>query len=175
MAGSAGNLITSAGTWTFGTTTTPYGNLILVNGQSAAGGSAVELEVANQGHLYADNSQGQWWQWNGSGWGASAAPSTTTAPTTQIDISGHSAAAAPLSDLILPSSWGDKDATFDHTFTFADVSEFGRVHYAEPSASISLSAASNPTTHDATSNLSSLVQLPAATDFLTWEKISGHL
>src|SRR5204863_9317210 len=68
MAGSAGNLVTSAGTWTFGTTTTPYGNLILLNGQSAAGGSAVELEVANQGHLYADNSQGQWWAWNGSGW-----------------------------------------------------------------------------------------------------------
>src|SRR6476659_8423647 len=71
---STGNLITSAGTWTFGTTTTAYGNVILVNGQSAAGGSAIELEVANQGHLYADNSQGQWWQWNGSGWAGAADP-----------------------------------------------------------------------------------------------------
>src|SRR5438270_13532678 len=68
------NLVTSAGTWSFSTTANPFGNLILINGQSAASGSAVRLEVANGGNLYVDNSQGQWWLWNGSGWNASAAP-----------------------------------------------------------------------------------------------------
>src|SRR5207253_10425569 len=84
MAGSNGNLVTSAGTWTFSASTTPYGNLILLNGQSAASGSAVELEVANQGHLYADNSQGQWWAWNGSGWSSSGSP-TPSSPTVSPD------------------------------------------------------------------------------------------
>jgi hypothetical protein len=79
-AGSGGSLVTSAGTWTFGTTTTAYGNLILLDGQSAAGGSAVELEVANNGKIYADNLQGQWWQWNGSGWGASSNPTLSPPP-----------------------------------------------------------------------------------------------
>src|SRR5207253_6466996 len=74
MAGSNGNLVTSAGTWTFSPSTTPYGNLILLNGQSAGSGSAVELEVDNQGHLYADNSQGQWYQWNGSSWAGTTDP-----------------------------------------------------------------------------------------------------
>src|SRR5438270_3524798 len=68
------NLVTSAGTWSLGTTLNPFGSLILLNGQAAASGSAVKLEVANGGNLYADNSQGQWWQWNGSAWNASAAP-----------------------------------------------------------------------------------------------------
>src|SRR5207237_709008 len=71
---SALNLVTSAGTWSFSTTANPFGNLILLNGQLAASGSAVKLEVANGGNLYADNSQGQWWLWNGSGWNASVAP-----------------------------------------------------------------------------------------------------
>src|SRR5690242_17485768 len=67
------SLTTSAGTWSLGTTAN-FGNFILLNGQSAANGSAVNLQVANGGNLYADNSQGQWWQWNGSGWNASGAP-----------------------------------------------------------------------------------------------------
>src|SRR5205085_2542713 len=74
MASTSGSLATSAGTWTFSAATGPGGNLILLNGQSAASGSAVELEIANQGQLYADNNNGQWWQWNGSGWTQTAAP-----------------------------------------------------------------------------------------------------
>src|SRR5205814_1702020 len=77
MAGSAGSLLTSAGTWTLGTISNPNGNLILLNGQSVLGGYAVELEVANKGDLYADNAQGQWWEWNGSGWTSSTNPSST--------------------------------------------------------------------------------------------------
>jgi hypothetical protein len=74
MAGSGGSLLTGAGTWTFSTATAGGGNVILLNGQPAAGGSATELEVANQGNLYADNLQGQWWQWYGSGWSSSTNP-----------------------------------------------------------------------------------------------------
>jgi hypothetical protein len=48
--------------------------VILLNGQSAGGGSAVELEVANSGQMYA-NALGQWWEWNGSGWPSSTNPS----------------------------------------------------------------------------------------------------
>jgi hypothetical protein len=32
--------------------------------------------VANQGRLYADNQQGQWWQWNGAGWAATTNPTS---------------------------------------------------------------------------------------------------
>src|SRR5207248_443679 len=78
IVGSNGNLVTSAGTWTFGTTTTAYGNPILLNGQSAAGGLANELEVAQGGNLFADNALGQWYQWNGSNWSTSGNPNSTT-------------------------------------------------------------------------------------------------
>src|SRR5207253_716430 len=111
MANSNGNLVTSAGTWTFSASTTPYGSLILLNSQSAAGGSAVELEVANQGHLYADNSQGQWWAWNGSGWSSSGNP--TTSVLTASDQATLS------SDLLWPGANSEAGKLgSDHTFTF---------------------------------------------------------
>src|SRR3954469_22590863 len=139
MAGSGGNLLTSAGTWSFGTATDPYGNIILLNGQSAGNGYSTELEVANSGHMYA-GSNGQWWEWSGTGWAGTAAPSTTTtALGTQIDNSGGSAATAASSDLIWTPSFGEKDLTSDHTFTFADMSEFGPGHDDGPSASTSFS------------------------------------
>src|SRR5205823_4139283 len=53
------------------------GNLILLNGQWVNGGSAVELEVAHGGNLYADNSLG-WWEWNGSGWISSPNPTSSS-------------------------------------------------------------------------------------------------
>src|SRR5947208_11230573 len=77
MPGSTGSLVTNAGTWTFSATTNAYGNLILLNGQWVNGGSAVELEVAHGGNLYADNSLG-WWQWNGSGWISSPNPTSAS-------------------------------------------------------------------------------------------------
>jgi hypothetical protein len=73
MAGAGGSLVTSAGTWTFSPTTAIGGNVILLNGQQVAGGSAVELEVANNGNLYANNQFG-WFEWVGSGWTTSANP-----------------------------------------------------------------------------------------------------
>src|SRR5205085_982546 len=74
------NLVTSAGTWSLGTTLNPFGSLILLNGQWAAGGSAITLEVAQGGNLFADNSQGQWWEWNGSGWSSATNPNGSTSP-----------------------------------------------------------------------------------------------
>src|ERR1044072_1667576 len=56
------------------------GYVILLNGQPAAGGSAIELEVANQGRLYADNQQGQWWEWKGSGWAGASDPTPSAPP-----------------------------------------------------------------------------------------------
>jgi hypothetical protein len=78
--GGSGSLMTGAGTWTFANTTANGGKLILLNGQSAANGAAVELEVANSGNLYADNSYGQWWKWNGSGWTSSTNPLPSSPP-----------------------------------------------------------------------------------------------
>src|SRR5882762_7057570 len=80
MAGTAGSLVTRAGNWTFADTTANGGNLILLNGQSAAGGAAVELEVASDGNLFADNSYGQWWEWNGSSWTSSTDPLPSSPP-----------------------------------------------------------------------------------------------
>src|SRR2546421_615542 len=80
MAGSGGSLLTSAGTWSFGTATDLSGNIILLNGQSAGNGYSTELEVANSGHMYA-GSNGQWWEWSGTGWAGSAAPPSPTPPT----------------------------------------------------------------------------------------------
>ena len=72
--GQSGNLVTSAGTWTFGTATDSYGNAILLNGASAGNGYSQELEVDNQGQMYAE-SGGQWWAWNGAGWTSTSNPS----------------------------------------------------------------------------------------------------
>src|SRR5208283_3090119 len=80
LAGPGGSLVTTDGTWTFSTTTAAGGYEILLNGQWAGGGSAVKLEVANQGHLYADNSQANWYEWVGGAWTPCASPVLTTSP-----------------------------------------------------------------------------------------------
>src|SRR5437016_10089481 len=80
-------MVTSAGTWTFDSTTANGGHLILLNGQSAAGGAAEELEVANGGNLFADNSYGQWWEWNGSDWTSSANPLPSSPPPPSSSVS----------------------------------------------------------------------------------------
>src|SRR5205085_280322 len=79
FSGGSGSLVTSAGTWTFGSTTANGGHLILLNGQSAIGRAAGELEVANGGNLFADNSYGQLWEWNGSSWTSSTDPLVSSA------------------------------------------------------------------------------------------------
>jgi hypothetical protein len=90
--------VTSAGTWTFSATTNSYGNLVLLNGQ-LTDGSAIELEVANQGNLYAENSG--WYEWLNNGWTAVSAPSGQTTPTQP----------SPTQPLTQPSGGGGIDAT----------------------------------------------------------------
>jgi hypothetical protein len=66
-------LVTSAGTWNFGTASSSPGNAILLNGVWT-GGWATLLEVANGGQLYAQAGDSSWWLWNNPGWSASTAP-----------------------------------------------------------------------------------------------------
>ena len=89
LAGGSGSLVTSAGTWTFSTSTNASGSLVLLNGASAASGSATKLEVANNGQLYADIAQGQWYEWVDGGWSGVASP-TVLSPDGSILLAGGS-------------------------------------------------------------------------------------
>src|SRR5437868_13931789 len=62
LQGQSGSLVTSAGTWTFGTDHQSYGTNVLLNGVSAAGGYGTELEVANGGNLYESQFGTSWWR-----------------------------------------------------------------------------------------------------------------
>ena len=66
-------LVTSAGTWNFGTASNVYGNAVLLNG-GGTDGWATLLKVANGGQLYAQAGDGSWWRWNNPGWSFSAVP-----------------------------------------------------------------------------------------------------
>src|SRR5580692_5609861 len=70
LSGGSGSIVTSAGTWTFSTTTGAGGNLILLNGSSSAadGGSGTELVAGNGGNMYVENNVGNWYQWNSGTW-----------------------------------------------------------------------------------------------------------
>ena len=68
-AGSGGTLLTTSGTWNFGSSTNSSGNQILVNGSPASTGFGTLLLVYNTGHLYAKTLSGSWWVWTGTGWG----------------------------------------------------------------------------------------------------------
>ena len=79
---STGNLMTLAGTWTYGTAQ-QAGQVgqyqIFLNGNAnswpAGQGYAAKMEVAHGGVLYTYNSfVNGWWIWTGSGWSGSAAP-----------------------------------------------------------------------------------------------------
>lgn len=67
-AGRSGNLITSAGTWTFSNQKGSDGYVILLNGKTAANGSAGELLVDDGGQLYAHGASGAFFLWTGMGW-----------------------------------------------------------------------------------------------------------
>src|SRR5580658_4622438 len=65
-----GSLVTSAGTWTFGTTPTNGGYFVLLNGAEPAGSvAAIEMIVGNDGNLYTVNNQvpsPHWCEWDAS-------------------------------------------------------------------------------------------------------------
>src|SRR5205085_1405552 len=85
--GGGGSLRTSDGVWSFGAAAAG-GFSILLNGQSAAGGSASSLEVAQNGHLFAANAFGNWYEWNGSGWAPSASPGISSDGTVLLAADG---------------------------------------------------------------------------------------
>src|SRR5204862_8273984 len=79
MAGAVGQLITSAGTWTFNTAS--EGRYVgMLNGQVVASSPpTLELEVSNQGNLFAENSESGafvWYEWINSGWTQTSAPTS---------------------------------------------------------------------------------------------------
>ena len=81
-AGSGGSLTNSAGVWTFGTTAASGGYLILLNGASAKGGSALKLQVNNGGKIYATNKNNILYVWNGTSWVAIVPTAVTFNPAT---------------------------------------------------------------------------------------------
>jgi hypothetical protein len=87
-----GSLVTTAGTWTFGGPGAT-GNAILLNGQAAAGGLAVSLQVANQGKMYALANNNTWWAWANGGWVGTAAPIVVPPPPPVVTIVAASYAA----------------------------------------------------------------------------------
>jgi hypothetical protein len=80
--GGTGTLVSTAGTWTFNTPISGGYAADLNGRQVASNPPTQELEVANQGNLYALNSDGSWWEWNGSGWAAPTNPPSSPPPTT---------------------------------------------------------------------------------------------
>ena len=95
--GTSGSLATSDGTWTFGTGTAGGGNVILLNGHPATNGAAVQLLVES-GHVFADNAQGNWYEWTNSNW------STTTNPTPP---QSGATTPAPVTPTLLSPSFSD--------------------------------------------------------------------
>jgi hypothetical protein len=64
----ANTLVDSDGTWSFGPSSTGLGGYPLqLNGAQVGGGFGV-LFVSYNGFTYAENLQGGWFQWNGTGW-----------------------------------------------------------------------------------------------------------
>jgi hypothetical protein len=106
LAGGAGSLVTSAGTWSFGSAYDPIGDrYILLNGQPAAG-DGVELQVANQGNLYAVNAVGNWYEWMGGSWAAVSGPGAVPPGNASTTGTGTSPA-----DVTLGSSTSPADGT----------------------------------------------------------------
>lgn len=67
-----GKLVSAEGTWTFSPQLAAGGNVILLNGSPAGGGSAKTLKLVN-GKVYALNIAGSWYVWN-NGWSGTTAP-----------------------------------------------------------------------------------------------------
>ncbi len=66
ISGGSGSLITSLGTWTFGTFRGSGNWDLLLNGNSAGIGS--ELEVSQGGQMFGVGTDGTWYRYNGSTW-----------------------------------------------------------------------------------------------------------
>ena len=96
---SSGNLVTSAGTWSFGSTPSGSDYPILFNGSPARNGVGVLILYSN-GQIYIENSANQWSQWGGFIWisisgdprsSGQSAPVITTQPVNMTVLAGATA------------------------------------------------------------------------------------
>jgi len=92
-AGSTTSLMTVAGRWTFSGTKGAGGYQVMLNGKSASGESAVMLEVARYGYLYARNSAGSWYAWNNYNrdWTKVSNPNVVTVTSKQLKVAKNAA------------------------------------------------------------------------------------
>lgn len=76
LATQSGSLQANSGAWTFGQATGSNGDhFVLLNGATPpTPGAGTEMEVANGGNLYVENSSAQWYEWLNNGWGGVANP-----------------------------------------------------------------------------------------------------
>lgn len=97
--GSGGSLISSAGSWTFGTSNDGQGNYqILLNGSAAAAGSsnATQLQINSAGVVVATVSNGATYAWGNGGWTSLSGPVTNnTAISTPNEVSSNGASLIP--------------------------------------------------------------------------------
>jgi hypothetical protein len=63
LPGASTDLVTVQGIWAFSTAMGSGGNIILLNGVQANGGSAKELFIQNGGQVYQENTSNNWWVW----------------------------------------------------------------------------------------------------------------
>ena len=96
--GSANSIVSSAGTWTFGTSSDGTGNYqILLNGSAANAGNsnATQLQVNTSGVVVATVSNGSTYGWTAGGWQSLSGPVTNIAVSTPAAISANGATIIP--------------------------------------------------------------------------------
>lgn len=125
LVGTNGSLVTTDGTWTFGTSTTSGDHVILLNGQPATNGAGLELIVDNNGHLYAENTQGNWYEWINSGWAASADPTTSQTGTSTPSPTPPTTSGLSSAGSTLITGMNSSLVTSDGTWTFAQATAQG--------------------------------------------------
>jgi beta-glucanase (GH16 family) len=119
-AGAGGNLTTSAGTWTLSANTAPGGDVVLLNGQQATDGAATELIVENNGHMFADNAQGNWYEWVNGNWSQTTDPVPVAASGSTSALTSPSAPTAVSADgTALHAGAGGSLVTSDGTWTLS--------------------------------------------------------
>jgi len=107
---SGGSLISSAGTWTFGSTNDGNGNYqIQLNGSAAAAGNsnATQLQINSSGVVVATISNGATYAWGNGGWTSLSGPVTSVAVTTPVSVSPNGASIVPGSSTQLITAQGE--------------------------------------------------------------------
>lgn len=114
-------MVTKDGTWTFGPTNHPgYGNDIALNGVDLTNTAATKLEVANNGVLYQENGQGEWYAYHSGSWTPAAAPTASVSAS-----GGGSTPAVSASGSSITVSSGGTLTSQDGVWTFGTTNHPG--------------------------------------------------